>query len=159
MRREQGRGDSYRQLLAEPACHTQHLQLVGGRQAVSGLDLHGGYAIGQQCLQPWQALRQQLLLAGGAGGAHGAEDATAGLGDFSVVDPFQALLELVGAVAGIDQMTVAIDQTGRHHATATHFQCAGDLRLIQFGHGHHERDATGLDHHRHRLGQCLRAVE
>jgi hypothetical protein len=48
----------------------QHLQLVRGIESVTGLDLDGGNALGDQALQPDRALRYQLVFAGGTRGAH-----------------------------------------------------------------------------------------
>src|SRR5690606_38355162 len=89
------------------------------RQPVAGLDLDGGDALGQHRVQPGQGGLQQCRIVGFAGSAHGGDDAAAGAGDVGVAHALQALLELVGAVAGVDEVGVAVDQAGADPAAAT----------------------------------------
>ena len=65
---------------------------------------------------PGRLQRGHIGRGGSTGGAYGGDDATAGTGDVGIADALQALLELVGAVARVDQMGVAIDQAGRNPA-------------------------------------------
>lgn len=149
----------HRAQLAEAAGHAQHLQLVGQGQAVAGLDLHRGHAIGQQRIEARQAGGDQLVLAGGTGGAHAAENAAAGAGDFLVADAFQALLELTGAVAGIHQVGMAVDQPRRHHPAAPGLLGAGSQHRVEVALGPQAGDVIALDQHGHGLDQHLQAIE
>ncbi|MCY1557287.1 hypothetical protein D9M68_941290 [compost metagenome] len=55
---KQGGHHAHRQHFAESTGDAQHLQLVGERQAIAGLDLQRGYPIGQQGLQARHGLGQ-----------------------------------------------------------------------------------------------------
>ncbi len=48
----------------------QHFQFVFERQAIAGLDLDRGHALGQQGIQAGQGGRDQVAFGGGAGGAN-----------------------------------------------------------------------------------------
>ena len=113
-----GGAHGHRQALAEAADHPQHLALAGQVEAVAGLDLHRGHALAQQTAQALRGRGQQLLLAGGPGGAHGAGDPPAGGGDLGVADALQPLLELGAAVTAEHQVGVAVDQPGRQPLAA-----------------------------------------
>ncbi|KAG0771410.1 hypothetical protein G6F22_016498 [Rhizopus arrhizus] len=102
--------------LAQCTRHLQLLAFVGQGQAVAGFDLERGHAFGAHRQQAWAAFAGQLFRRRGAGGTHGGDDAAAGTGDLRIADALQALLELVGAVAGVDQMGVAVDQSRRDPA-------------------------------------------
>jgi hypothetical protein len=102
--------------LAQRARHLQLLAFVGQGQAVAGLDLDRGHAFGTHRQQARPAFAGQLFRGGSTGGAHGGDDAAAGTGDLGIADALQALLEFVGAVAGVDQVGVAVDQAGRDPA-------------------------------------------
>ena len=156
---KQGGGRSHRTQLAEATGHAQHLQLVGDGQAVAGLDLQRGHAIGQQRVQARQAGGDQLILAGGAGGAHAAENAAAGAGDLLVADAFQALLELAGTVAGIHQVGMAVDQPRRHHPAAPGLVGTDGQGRVELALGPQAGDLIPLDQHGHGLGQHLQAIE
>ena len=99
--------------LADAPRHAQHLAFVVEVQAVAGLDLQRGHAVVAQRARARQRLRQQFVLAGGAGVAHGRQDAAAGARDLLVVGALQALLEFAGAIAGEHRMGMAVDQPGR----------------------------------------------
>ena len=116
VRPEEGRADRHRPHLAERPRDPQLLQLALEIEAVAGLDLHRGHALGDQGVEAGQGGCDQLRLAGGACGAHGRDDAAAGPRDLLVARPCQPQLELAGAVAGEDQVGVAIDQPGRDPA-------------------------------------------
>ena len=109
---EEGGPDRDRQQLAEPPGHAQLAELGVAVEPVAALHLHGGDAVGEQRRQPGPALAQQRRLVGGAGGGHGGADAAAGPGQLLVAGPVQPPLELLGAVAGVDQVGVAVDQAG-----------------------------------------------
>ncbi len=98
--------------LAQRAGYAQLPALVFQGEAVAGFDFDRGHALGQHGVQARQRGGQQGALIGGAGRAHGGDDAAARTGDVGVAGALQALLELVGAVAGIDQVGMAVDQAG-----------------------------------------------
>ena len=102
----------HRAPLGELARHLQHLHLGVAVQPVAGLDLDGGDALGQQRVQPPQGGGGKVGLRFGPGHPHGGGDAAAGLGDLGIGDAGEALLELVGPAAAIDEMGVAVDQAG-----------------------------------------------
>ncbi|MCY1415763.1 hypothetical protein D9M71_312560 [compost metagenome] len=156
---EQGGDHPYRQFRAEAAGDAQDLQLVLEGEAVAGLDLHGGHAVGEQRFEARAGQGEQLVLGGGAGGAHGAEDAAAGAGDLGVAGALKTLLELAGAVAGVHQVGVAVDQPGGQQPAAPGQAGAGDAGFVQLGHRAEQGDAAVLDQHGHRRGQLLQAVE
>ena len=62
--------------------------------------------------------RQQLGFGCSTGRADGRDDAAAGLGDVLVARALQPQLELVRAVAGVDEMRVAIDEAGQEPRAA-----------------------------------------
>ncbi|MCY1498646.1 hypothetical protein D9M68_326390 [compost metagenome] len=99
-----------RQGFAQAPRNPQHLALAGQVQAVAGFHFQGGHAVAQQLASAAGGTFQQLVLAGLAGGAHGAGDAAPLGGDLGVADAFQALLEFAAAVAAEHQMGVAVDQ-------------------------------------------------
>lgn len=149
----------YRTQFAETAGHAQHLQLTFDGQTVTGLDLQRGHTIGQQRIETRQAGGDQFVLARCTSGAHAAENAATVAGDGFVADTFQALLELSSAVAGIDQMGVAVDQAWGHHAAAPHLDCTLSQRLVEGARRPQTGNATVLDQHVHRLVQLRQAIE
>jgi hypothetical protein len=58
------------------------------------------------------------LLAGGAGGIYRRYDATAAGCDFGVTRALEAQFELVGPIAGINQVGMAVDQSGSQQPVA-----------------------------------------
>ena len=104
--------------VAEGACHAQQLELARGVEAVTGLDLDRGDAFAAQALQPFSARAQQLVLGGGPRRAHRCHDAAACARDLLVGRAGQALLELARAIAGVDEVRVAVDETRREPAPA-----------------------------------------
>ena len=100
----------------ERTCRAQLFALVLERQSIAGLDLDGGDAFGQQCIEPRQRAGDELGLAGGARGAHRGKDAAAGARDGFVAHAVQPLFEFGGAIAGVDEVSVAVDQSGRDPA-------------------------------------------
>ena len=81
-------------------------------EAIAGLDLDGGDALGDQGVEPWQRRSHQLVGAGLPRRLHRGNDAAAGARDFFVTRACQTLLEFVGAVAAVDQMGMTVDQAG-----------------------------------------------
>ena len=115
MRGQQRGGDVHAAYMRmrEFASHRELLAFMLQRQPVAGFDLDGGDAFIHQGVQPGQGLGEQLLVAGQARFLHRGHDAAALFGDGLVTDAIQALLELVRAVAGVDQVRVAVDEARR----------------------------------------------
>ena len=113
MRRQAGGAHRHGQILPQAAGDPQAAGLVLGRQTVAGLDLQRGDALGQQRPGAGQGAGQQLVFRRGAGGSHGGQDAAAGAGDGLVAGALQPQLELLRAVAAVNQMGVAVHQARR----------------------------------------------
>ena len=107
-----------RPLAPEPARDRKLLQLGLLFEPVARLDLDRGDALGHQRGEPPVGAGEQLGLARRARRLDGGEDAAAGARDLLIARALQAQLELMGAVAAIDEMGVAIDQARRDPAPA-----------------------------------------
>lgn len=116
VRAEEGRRHRHGPQLADAAGGTQRFLLCGEIEPIAGLDFESGHALTQESIDPWQGATDKLLLARLPGGAHRRHDATAGARDLLVACPGQAQLELMRAVAAIDDVGVAIDQARRDPA-------------------------------------------
>src|SRR3546814_2512484 len=77
---EVGGLDRHRLALAEAAGDAQHLHLVLEGQAVAGLDLDGGHALGREVAQAGQGGGVECVLARLAGLLDGVADAAAEIG-------------------------------------------------------------------------------
>ncbi len=131
-----------RAFAAELAGDAEHPELGFEVQAIAGLDLDGGDAFGDQAVEPLQRRTEKRRLAGCARGAHGGKDAATGRGDVFVAGPRHALLELIRAIAGEDQMGVAVDQA-RRHQPALQLDDLGRVHVgRQVGQGTGEGDAA-----------------
>jgi hypothetical protein len=100
----------HRPPLPERAGDAEHLDLGVLVEAVPRLDLDGGYALGQQRVEPLESRGRQVSLRRGPRGAHRRGDAAPGPGDLGIGDARQPLLEFIGPAAAIDQVGVAIDE-------------------------------------------------
>jgi len=87
-------------------------------EAISGLDLDGGDAFRDQGIEPGQRRRHKFVGACFSRGFHRRDDAAARARDFFVTRARQTSLELVGAIAAVNQMGVAVDQAGCDPAPA-----------------------------------------
>ncbi len=104
--------------LFERARGTQLLAFMLERESVAGLDLHRGDAFGQQRVEPGQGVRDQSCASLAARVALTVETYAAAVArDGFVGGAVEALLKLMGAVAGVDQVSVAIDEAGRDPAS------------------------------------------
>ena len=111
VRAEEGGGDRDRALRAPAARAARSWRASVSRfEAVARLDLDGGDAFGDQRIEARQRLRDQFVLGRRARRLHGGEDAAAGARDLLVGGAGEPQLELVRAVAAVDQMGVAVDQ-------------------------------------------------
>src|SRR5258705_7115169 len=113
MRAEEAGDDLDRSVLPEPARSAQHARLGHKIEAVARLDLDRGDALGDETIEARQAGVHEFVLGGGPRRLDGRDDAAAGARDLLVGGAGEPQLELVRAVAGIDQMGMAIDQPGR----------------------------------------------
>src|SRR3546814_20796200 len=98
----------------------QHLHLVLEGQAVAGLDLDGGHALGREVAQAGQGGGVECVHARLAGLLDGVADAAAGARDLVVGGAGQAKLEIAGPVAAVDQMRGAVDEAGGEPGAAGH---------------------------------------
>ena len=103
--------DGNRPFSAERARSGELAHLGLGIEPIARLDLDRRHALGDQRVEPRQRACHKVGLAGGPGRGHRRDDAAAGPRDLFVARPLQAQLELMGAVAAIDEMGVAVDQT------------------------------------------------
>jgi len=120
---EQGGAHVDRETFTEQARDAQRLQLGGQREPVARLDLDRRHAMPHRRLQPARRFGEQGVGIGVAGLAHRRDDAAAGAGDRFVARPFEPHLELARAVAGVDEVGVAVDQ-------ARGQQCAVGVDLV-----------------------------
>ena len=110
MRAEEACDDRDPAFLTQPARCAEHPDLAVERQAVAGFDLDRRGAFGNQCVEPCQGLRDQIILACSAGGGHCRHDPAACARDFLVTRAGEPQLELVRPVSGVNEVGVAIDQ-------------------------------------------------
>jgi hypothetical protein len=82
-------------------------------EAVAGLDLDAGHALGEQRFEPRARCRYQLRFGSGARGAYSRHDPAARARDRLVALAVQAPLEFRSAVARVDQVCVTVDETRR----------------------------------------------
>ena len=113
---EEGRGHRERPDLAQPPRRLQRLHLGRALEPVARLHFQRRHALGHQRIDARQGGSDQLVLAGGACRLHGRDDAAAGARQLLVGGARQAQLELVRAVAAVDDVGVAVDQAGRDPA-------------------------------------------
>ncbi len=106
---EQGGADVDVACFAEAARGAKHLELVVEGEAIARLDLDRGHTLRDQLIESGQGAGDQLVFARGASRGDGGENAAAGAGDLLIGRAFEPRLELPGAVAGMDEMGVAID--------------------------------------------------
>jgi hypothetical protein len=115
-------------LARELARGAELLALVFEAQAIPGLDLEGRDALGEQRVEPGQGALDQLCFAGGARRVHRRDDAAALACNRFVRDAGESHLELVGAVAAVDEMGVAVDEAGCDPAAvAAHDVCGVEV--------------------------------
>ena len=127
---EKGSSDRYRPLLSHAPGGEQRFALVRQIEAVTGFDLDRRDALADQCVETWQALADEFVLARGAQGFDRGYDAAAGASDLFITRAAQPHLEFARAVSGVDEVGMAIDQAGRDPAT---FAGDGLFRVPQRG--------------------------
>jgi hypothetical protein len=117
-------------------------QLVGDREAVAGLGLEVGGALGHRLGDvPAQPFRE-LLVTRGARGAHGDGDTACGVGL-----PGHPGTELGGAVAREHEVGVAVDPAGQDRPAGHVDPLVGGRRV---GVGTYPGDPVAVEHHRGR---------
>ena len=157
MRAQKGGAHRHAKHLAQAARHAQLLAFMLQRQAVARFDLDGAHTLCQQGLQARGRLCEEFVFRSRTRGLDGRHNAATRLGDLFVGGTCQAQGELVGALAAVHQMGVAIDQARRDQGArplpARQVLPSGghcrigphplDLPLL-----HHDADA-GAGRHRH----------
>src|SRR6185437_5546632 len=94
----------------------QHLTLAGEIEPVAGFNLDRRDAFADQRIEPTQRLRHQRLLAGLPRRRHRRRDAAAGARDLLIRSAGKPQLEFAGAIAAVDEMGMAINQSRRNPA-------------------------------------------
>ena len=150
MRAEETRDHVDLALAAESAGGAQRLGLGHEVETIAGLDLDRGDAFGDQGIEPRQRLRDKLILARRARRLHGRDDAAAGARDLLVACAFEPQFEFMRAVAAIDEMSVAIDQSRRDPAAVEPYRLAGLPTVGKFPFGPDEGDPAVFRGHRAR---------
>ncbi len=118
MRAEESRAHAHREHPADRPRDAQHLRLGVALEPVARLDLQRRHALGQEALDARRARRQQIGLGRGARRPYGRGDAAAAPRDLLVRRAVLPLLELVAAIAGVDDVRVAVDQPRQQPAAA-----------------------------------------
>ena len=101
-----------RMLLAKSRRHLQHFSLTGQIETITAFDFNRCDPFGQPVLQTFAGLLEQGIYVGGTGGGNSGDNAATGLGNVGVAGAIQAHFELIGAMTAVDQVGMAIDQTG-----------------------------------------------
>ncbi len=122
---QEGAAHIMAEVIGQAAADLQEAQFAFGGEAVAAFGLHAGDALGQQMLQAVPGQAGEVLHTGGAGGPDGGGDATTAAGDLLVADAAAAGLKVGEAIAGEDQMGVAVHQPGQHQGGLE--RLAGDL--------------------------------
>ena len=112
MERETGCQHAHACLLAGGLGDAQHAQFVLGTEAVARLDLGGGGAEAPHRLESLGGAGDQLVFGRLARQTHARLDAAALGGDALVVGALGPQIELVNAVAAVDNVCVAVDEAG-----------------------------------------------
>ena len=97
-------------LVGEPPRGAQHLALGGEVEAVAGLDLDRRRRPRRSARRAAAATGDELVLARRARRRHRRDDAAAGARDLLIARAVEPQLEFLRAIAGVDEMGVAIDQ-------------------------------------------------
>jgi len=92
---------------------TQLFALVFEREPISRFDLNGGHTLGEQGIEARERCSNQLGLLGRPGRSHRRENAAARARDCLVGGTGKALRMFLGAVAGVNEVGVAVDEAGR----------------------------------------------
>ena len=116
MRAEEGRADRDVALIGEVARDAERFAFGGEIEPIAGFDFDRAYALGDQGVETLQRRARKLVLACGAGRAHGGENAAAFARDLFVACARKPHLEFVRPVAAVDEMGVAVDEGGRDPA-------------------------------------------
>ena len=113
MRTEKGFDHGDAEISSKLTRHAQHFYFAGAIETVTGLDLERGYALRQQRPDPLLRGRQQFAFVGGARRIDRGRDAAAAGGNIGITLPFEATLEFVATITGINQVRMAIYQARR----------------------------------------------
>ena len=107
---QEARAHPDRPLLGDAAGRTQHRELRLEVEAVARLDLDGGDALGNQCVDARQGVREKGVRIRPTRRFDGGEDPAAGPGDVLVARPLEPHLELLRAVAAVHDVGVTVEQ-------------------------------------------------
>ena len=117
VRAEKGGAHRDRAFASERARRAQLFALVLERQAVAGLDLDGGHAFGQQRVEARQRARRSARASLAARVAFTVERMPPPARAMASYEtPFRRCSNSCGAIAGVDQVGVAVDEAGRDPA-------------------------------------------
>lgn len=105
-------GDADRPDMAEQAGALQHLHFTDPAEPIAGFDLDRGDAFAKQRIEPRQGFGDKLLDRQRIGRLDRGDDAAAGPGDLLIGRAGQAHLEFAGPIAAVNDMGVAVDETG-----------------------------------------------
>ncbi len=125
MRAEEGRADRHVALFAKTASRFQGLDLAVAVETVTGFDFDGGDAFGNQRIEAGQGFAHQVVFAGGTQVLDRGNNAAASARDFLIGCTVETQFELVRAIACMDKMRVAVDQSRRDEPVATIYPVEG----------------------------------
>ena len=116
VRGQQSGNDAGGAFVVEAREHAQHVQFGVAVETVAGLGFECRGAAAQHPVAMAACGGEQFIFSCGAGQLDGAQNAAAGRGDLLIGGAGDALFELVGAIAGEDEMRVRIDEARCHAA-------------------------------------------
>ena len=111
---EEGRHDFYLRCAFQFLDHAQNLQLVGGIQTITALDLHTSRTTPFHIIEPLLGLCVQQFFRCVVKQVGGVEYATATSGNLLVGESAYLVGELSFAATGVDDVGMAVAPTGQH---------------------------------------------
>ena len=114
---EEGRADRHAPFAAQSPRRAQLAAFCLELESIAGFDLDGRGTLGNQRVETRLGAGHEIVLARQACRLHGRGDAATAQGNFRVACPGEPQLELLGAVAAIDEVRMAIDQARGDPAT------------------------------------------
>ncbi len=153
VRGKAGGAHSQWQFLTDLARGSKTAGFVLQAQAVAGLDFHRGHPSVHEGASPLARGGQKLCITGGAGRPHRRPNATTGAGDVFVARPVKPLLELVSALAAVNQMGMTIDQARRDQVAAQIVRARCNHIAWQFRLGSHPAKHVALGEQRSLVDQ------
>src|ERR1700733_7566260 len=117
MRAEERCSDRDITLFGEPACGAEQLTLGVKVEPIAGFDFDRANALGDKSVQSHERRSDELLFARGASRPHGGKYAAAFAGDLFIRCAGEPQLEFVRSIASVNEVGMAIDQSGCNPAT------------------------------------------